>query len=222
MERTIRLEFANPHHRLFPGIYKITLGGKFYIGKANVPAERIKVHENSLNRALQVFYERRFEDIPKAQYANYLKYKKWVKYLHENPKVNVGRVEIIQRGIHPISLYYMENRHLNAIKDHPDSLNAIFTSPRPNADDHHYCDAKITQNQLLLFNPLNGASIFANSISKTYSELKKRMNASLDPTTYRKYIAGIMNREYQEAAEYLTTEQKTERLRRISDYLRGV
>ncbi len=221
MDRTIRLEFVNPNHRLFPGIYKITLGGKFYIGKANVPAERIRVHESSLNKALQVFYERRFEDIPKAQYASYLKYKRWVKYLHENPKVNIGCVEIIQRGIHPISLYYMENRHLNAIKDHPDSLNAVFASPRPSADDYHYCDAKITMNQLLLFNPLNGASIFANSISKSYGDLKKKMNASLDPTAYRRHIGSIMNREYHEDAVYLSSEQKMERLKRISDYLRG-
>lgn len=174
MEHTIRLEFVNPNHRLFPGIYKITLGGKFYIGKANVPAERIKVHEYSLNRALQTFYDRRFDDIPKTQYANYLKYRRWVKYLVENPRIRAAQVQIIQRGIHPISLYYMENWHLNAIKDHPDSLNGIFTSPRPSADDFHYCDAKIAQNQLLLFNPLNGASIFANAIKKSYDDLKKK------------------------------------------------
>lgn len=108
-----------------------------------------------------------------------------------------------------------------AYKGHPDSLNAVFTSPRPSADDCHYCDAKITMNQLLLFNPLNGASIFANSISKSYGDLRKRMNASLDPAAYRRYTGAIMNREYQEDAIYLTA-QKTERLKRISDHLMGV
>lgn len=48
------------------------------------------------------------------------------------------------------------------------------------------------------------------------------MNASLDPAAYRKYTGAIMNREYQEAAIYLSPEQKLERLKRISDHLRGL
>ena len=193
----------------------------FYIGKANVPADRIKNHEYRLNKGLEVFYKRNFQDVPPNEYGHYLSYRRWIKYLYENPKITTGKVEIIQRGIHPISLYYMENRHLNAIINHPDCLNAVFSSPRPDKDDHHFCDVQIQKNELVLFNPISQEGVFASSISKTYTDLKKKMNASLHPMSYRQYKIRIMNREYQDAKPYLTNVERSEWLTRITDFSLG-
>jgi len=221
MERVIKIVFDNPDHRLFPAIYKITFGGKFYIGKANIPAERMREHENGLKKAFRTFFKMKFENITSQEYSDFLKYRKFVNYLYENPKIETGTVEIIQRGIHPVSLYYMENRHLNAVINHPDCLNSVFVSGRPRKSDTHFCDARIEKEKLLLFNPINGNNIWASSISKSYEEFKKVMNAGADKISYNNYLSAIMVSNYNEDKDYLSQQEKSERLGRIIDFKLG-
>ena len=71
------------------GIYKITFGHKFYIGKTRLLVQRLISHDKKINQAIK-YYPDRVKEIDSNMYFNI------AKYLIENPKIRVGYVELIQ------------------------------------------------------------------------------------------------------------------------------
>jgi hypothetical protein len=217
MAHEITLNWVNDLYSVLPGIYKITLGGRFYIGKANIPYLRIKEHTRGINKTLRTLAERRFIKPTDAVFTKYLPI---AKYLAENPSIISGTVEIIQRGIHPVSLYYMENYRLNMVKDNPDYLNTLFKSPRPAFDDYHHCDAKLVDGKILLYNPVDQSKcILATTALKEIDTLRKAMNISLDTHSYKRYLLNLRNIDYSEKVVYLSLEERNTYLKEMAAIL---
>lgn len=126
MNPGIVIEYKNPHHKLMKCIYKITIGNKFYIGQCMRLAERMYQHQGAINRCLKRYA------MPKETEVNYIPI---VRYLHENPKVTVLQVEVIQRCITAWDLGYAERSWLADFYNNPDCLNIQFQgSFYPNHD----------------------------------------------------------------------------------------
>lgn len=116
----VKFEFPNPHVRAAKGIYKINIGGKFYIGKADNLYARVYQHQSTLNWEL-----RRYPMMKATQYF------KWCRYIHENPSIEIATVHLIQRCETDFQAYWAEKYHLNEIKYSCDALNTVFEVPRP-------------------------------------------------------------------------------------------
>ena len=128
------------------GIYKITVGDKFYIGQARVLAERIHSHEIGINGCLHRF------GMPKKSQQHYMK---MAKYLHEHPLISELQVEIIQRCVSTWDLYYAERGWLTELKTHADCLNGAFSVTRRWINDSMW-DAELFDGWLIkYFDPLD-------------------------------------------------------------------
>lgn len=120
--RKISLKIVNPLCPLAKGVYKITVGGKFYIGAASRLQARIYQHEMGVNRALREYPER---------HPTYSQYYWWAKYIHENEGIAVCSVDLLQRCVDDFALYNAEIRYVKEYNRHPDSLNRAPTVRRP-------------------------------------------------------------------------------------------
>lgn len=127
MFHKFEIEYKRPEHKLMKGIYKISIGNKFYIGQCKRLAVRMYQHGRGIAGCLNRY------GMPRAYEEHYLP---WCQYLNDNPKINVGTVEIIQRCISAWDLYYAEEYYLQEIEGHPDCLNATFKPVKSCIDDH--------------------------------------------------------------------------------------
>lgn len=122
MEQRFKFWINQHHLRLIKGIYKITIGGKFYIGSAEKLHMRIYSHETSLNAALRMYPETR---------PSCLMHLHWAQYIYENPKITYATVDVIQRCVTDSHLYYAEQFYMNEYCWHPEYLNKSKTIRRP-------------------------------------------------------------------------------------------
>jgi hypothetical protein len=120
------IEYKQPAHKLMKGIYKITIGNKFYIGQSKRLAVRMYQHQRGITGCLNRY------GMPRPYEMMYLP---WARYLNENPYIKSGQVEVIQRCISALDLYYAESFFLNELANHPDCLNASFAPSRYLNDD---------------------------------------------------------------------------------------
>lgn len=141
MNTGIEIVFRNKYHKLMRGIYKITVGNKFYIGQASRVAERIYAHESCINWCLKRY------GMPKKYEKHYIK---MAKYLHENPSINTLYVDVVQKCVSTWDLFYAESVWLNEHKSNPDCLNTAFLVPRRYIDDSLW-DAEIAKDGLLYY-----------------------------------------------------------------------
>lgn len=108
------------------GIYKITIGNKFYIGQCRRLAARMYQHQRGIAGCLNRY------GMPRPYEISYLP---WARYLNDNPQIKTGHVEIIQRCVSAWDLYYAECNYLKDIVGHPDCLNASFIPSKSYIDD---------------------------------------------------------------------------------------
>ena len=141
MNYGIKIVYKNQHHKLMRGIYRITVGDKFYIGQARILAERMYSHQTVINGCL-----RRFA-MPKQSERQYLK---MAKYLHEHPLISQIQVEIIQRCVSTWDLYYAEQGWLTELKTHADCLNGSFNVTKRWVDDSLW-DVELKDDWLLCY-----------------------------------------------------------------------
>ena len=120
------IDYDHKGHKLMKGIYKITIGNKFYIGQCKRLAVRMYQHERGIAGCLNRY------GMPREYEAHYLP---WCRYLNDNPQIKFGTVEIIQRCISAWDLYYAESYYLQEIEGHPDCLNATFKPVKSYIDD---------------------------------------------------------------------------------------
>ena len=120
------IEYKHRYHRLMKGIYKITIGNKFYIGQCKRLAIRMYQHERGIAGCLNRY------GMPRQYEAHYLPL---ARYLNDNPKIRSGQAEIIQRCVSAWDLYYAENYYLKEVENNPDCLNGVFAANRRYIDD---------------------------------------------------------------------------------------
>lgn len=131
MSRKIKILYKVPQHRLMRCVYKITFGGKFYIGRSTLLAQRIAAHETGINTALRGYAKHinsgaSIYSVPGKSSM----YMRLAKYLLENPQIKHGVVEVITRGITEDDLYVNELPILRNLIGNPDCLNVSFTTGR--------------------------------------------------------------------------------------------
>jgi hypothetical protein len=116
MHRFVNLRITKRHYWLIKGIYKITVGGKFYIGKTSNLYRRVNQHEIAINKSLLNY--------PTA----YNNYSHWAKYIYENEGIQKCVVDVIQRCVSDSELHYSEMYYLKELRGHPDCLNLNWGS----------------------------------------------------------------------------------------------
>jgi hypothetical protein len=121
MNYGIKIVYKNPHHKLMRGIYKISIGDRFYIGQARILARRMYSHQMGINNCLRHF------GMPKESHSHYINI---ARYLHEHPLISSLQVEVIQRCVSTWDLLYAEQGWLTELKTHSDCFNESFTVPR--------------------------------------------------------------------------------------------
>lgn len=102
------------------GIYKLVIGGKFYIGRAENLFARSNDHKYAINRGLLTY-----PNLKSPHYAE------WCRYLLENPKIDTIKVIALQRCIRDSMLFFAERYYLNEYGNHPDYLNLSIACSRP-------------------------------------------------------------------------------------------
>lgn len=105
------------------GVYKITFGHRFYIGRSKLLFNRWQSHNRGINKALREY--------PNHDEANAGYYGSMLRYLHENPKIKVGYVELLHQCENDYELWCMENKYLQDNKNNPDCFNRAFYAGRP-------------------------------------------------------------------------------------------
>ncbi|HMF73453.1 MAG TPA: hypothetical protein VK616_18360 [Flavitalea sp.] len=133
------------HQALMRGVYRIQVGNKFYIGKADQFAIRMKQHERGLFKAW--LYS---PDLP----PEIKMYEPWIKYLLENPKVQRLEAQVIHYCRTETDCSFMEAQILSDLQGNPDCLNKRFAQPSriPRKDDIWEC-TKVSRIELMFFDP---------------------------------------------------------------------
>jgi hypothetical protein len=139
MFHNFEIEYKHKYHKLMKGIYKITIGNKFYIGQCKRLAIRMYQHERGVAGCLNRY------GMPRPYETKYLP---WVRYLNDNPKIKSGQVEIMQRCISAWDLYYAESFYLKEVSGHPDCLNGVFVTSKNYIDDKLW-DIELDQNEMI-------------------------------------------------------------------------
>ena len=137
MERKIELKLVNNDHYWMKGIYLIRIGRLRYVGKALVVGSRIYQHQGEINRTLAK-YSHIVNFVPKEERKG--KYVRIAQYLHENPKINHGTVEVLERQVCSMALHYSEHKYLREVRDNSDFCNGIFHGTKPKKEEDNLWD----------------------------------------------------------------------------------
>ena len=98
------------------GIYKITFGNKYYIGKTQLLNKRLFEHELSINKSFEYYKHG-------LKYSAYGMYINLIKYLIDNPKIKIGYIELIQPCLNTKQMDYYESEILFNLRYNDDCLN---------------------------------------------------------------------------------------------------
>ena len=106
MERKIELKLIDPNDYWRKGGYLIRIGRMKYVGKANCIGERMKKHQSEINKAI-----RDFSSIVNSVSGEKMGYSyiKVGRYLLENPQINSGTVELLERQVCSNRLYFSKS-----------------------------------------------------------------------------------------------------------------
>ena len=139
-------------HYWMKGIYQIRVGRLRYIGKALCVGDRIYQHQLAINKALKNYsywLNVGFKD--ETEQKNMVSYMKIAKYLHENPTIEAGTVEILRREICSNQMWFSENEYLQEIKGNPDYYNSSWSGSRPCWDEYNQWDCIEKNKQIEFF-----------------------------------------------------------------------
>ena len=136
------------------GIYLLRIGQKKYVGKSICIGSRAIDHQNAINRALKAYsYWKNIgfdSDDKRKSNASYIKV---AQYLHENPRIETGTIEVLQRQVCSNMLYFAEDYFLNEIYPSADCYNTAPGSTRPDLSKDHFWDAKVVEDRIEYFDP---------------------------------------------------------------------
>lgn len=154
------------------GIYRISIGDKFYIGQCRRLAARMYQHERGINGCLWRY------NMPRPYEISYLPI---VTYLNEHPKVKTGTVEVIQRCVSSYDLMIAEYYWLQDAKGNPDCFNDSFAMNSRYLDESLW-DISIGENGLIeYFDPADPSNRYGQFQKlTTHGEIWKRKSSKKD------------------------------------------
>jgi hypothetical protein len=129
-------------HRYASGVYKLTFGHRFYIGRTNLLYNRWYNHFTDINKLVNGSKSRTLEY-----------YGETAQYLIENPKINVGYLRLVAVCQSFDEMCIVENSILNSYKGNPDILNRSLSSVRPDVAPKFMIEIKKIKNELAFYNP---------------------------------------------------------------------
>lgn len=184
MERKIKLELVDKNHYWMKGIYLIRIGRLRYIGKALVVGSRIYQHQGEINRTLAK-YSHIVNFVPREEHKG--TYVRIARHLHENPQITTGTVEVIERQVCSMALYYAEHNYLKEVKGNPDFCNGAFYSTRPKRGEDNLWDVVESNGQLEFFDPrIGGERIKSGGNPSVNKEFLKQINDIKQTINWRK------------------------------------
>lgn len=188
MERKIELKLVDSNHYWMKGIYLIRIGRLRYVGKALVVGSRIYQHQGEINRTLAK-YSHIVNFVPKEEQKG--TYVRIARYLHENPQITTGTVEVLERQVCSNALHYSESRYLKEIKGNSDFCNGAFYGTRPKREEDNLWDVAENNGQLEFFDPrIGGARIKSKGNQSSNKDILKQINEIKQSSTWRKQRLG--------------------------------
>lgn len=143
------------------GVYKITFGNKFYIGRANCLASRMYQHQTAINGVMKIYASMINLKGADGCYADkWFSYRKFAKYLQENPKIKYGVVEVLQRCSGIKDLYETEYAILRSVRGNPDCLNRSYIASKQNFDYEVGWEFKKVGNVFYYYDPAEPNKLF--------------------------------------------------------------
>ncbi len=152
-EDRFKLKLKHPEHYWMKGIYKITIGRMMYFGKALALGPRIYQHELSINSAIKNYS--RWLNIGATSEAEKSKigYLNIARYIHENPGITEGTVEVIERQVCSNRLYFSENFYLKEFAGNPDCYNISRVGSLPKWTEDNLWEAVVAGDKIEYFDP---------------------------------------------------------------------
>lgn len=127
------------------GVYKITFGEKFYIGRTNIVFNRWWNHNKSINDLIN----RNLLNPRESHYGGLQR------YLFENPNIKIGYMQVIYRTECFYDMCNAEDLILKFYKNHPDALNRNFYASSPSASVSFMMQMTVRNNKRYFLNPSN-------------------------------------------------------------------
>jgi len=192
MERKIELKLIDPNHYWMKGVYLIRIGRMKYVGKANCIGERMKKHQSEINKAI-----RDFSSIVNSVSGEKMGYSyiKVGRYLLENPQINSGTVELLERQVCSNRLYFSENFYLKEISEDDNSFNICTSGSRPGNEKDNLWDAKVIDGEVVCFDPRFPDLKVKTSVSGNKNRaMMKKINDEKQTPAYRKKVL-LQNKE---------------------------
>lgn len=129
-------------HRYASGVYKLSFGHRFYIGRTNLLYTRWYSHFTDINKLING------SKSPTLEY-----YGDTARYLIENPKIKVGYIQLIAVCQSFDEMCIVENSILNSYRGNPDILNRGLSSVRPDVDPRFMIEIRQLNDGLCFYNP---------------------------------------------------------------------
>ena len=187
MERKIELKLVDSNHYWMKGIYLIRIGRLRYVGRSNCIGLRVYQHQLAINNTIKSYSElvnSRLENEDRdCQHRSYLGI---AKYLLENPNVEAGTVEVLQREVCSNMMYFTENFYLKEMCSNPDFYNNLDYSPRPKRDEDHVWDAEIKNDRIEYFDPrMKHLRVLSTNNNNQNKEVIKQINEVKNSRQYK-------------------------------------
>lgn len=128
-------------HRYASGVYKLTFGHRFYIGRTNLLYNRWYCHFVDINKLVNG---------SKSPTLDY--YGETGRYLIENPKIKVGYIQLIALCQSFDEMCLVENSVLNSYQGNPDILNRSLHSVRPDVTPKFMIEVKRFNDEPIFYN----------------------------------------------------------------------
>ena len=124
--------------------------------------------------------------MPKLYEAHY---SKLAQFLHENPKIHVCHVEMIQRCVSAWDLHYAEWNWLTDVQYNPDCINATFVPSRKYIDDALW-DLELVNGLPYYFDPAKPEEKFSGFTKlTTHGEIWKRKPSKSEQAEIQQLIS---------------------------------
>lgn len=126
-------------------IYRISFGNKYYIGKTKLLNMRLWSHIKNINAAINEY--------PIFTTKTTKSYEKTVRFLLENPKINVGYIEVLHQCENEYELWYMENKYLRDSRGDANCLNTSFYCGAINRECNMLIQQRVYEYYRWFYNP---------------------------------------------------------------------
>lgn len=164
--RKIDIVFKNEAHYWLKGVYLIRFGRMFYVGKALIIGERMLDHQRNINKGLSQFSSLENAISKESELNIFKSYSRICRYLHENPSIKTGQVEVLERQVCSKMLYHSENFYLSEFVGNPDCYNISAKGAKPRADEDNLWTVSGDEKRLAFYDPRATSFVVSNRSSR--------------------------------------------------------